>query len=377
MNRCWHSSSESTCFFLVVFLVLGWSLLRATFPHRLLVSVGIPKWISIHVGSPLLYLDGGKPADILLIGSSLLLAPPFRFLDDEKEGTRCMAEGKRLFLSQCYEKALQEGLRAKYFVVNCAVPGSVADDQRIIMDAVVNSQVKPKLVIYAFSPRDLIDNYMSKAPRENPVYQTFQFAKDYSGKPEKNLDKIFEREYRFGELVRRYVKGEVSSSAAKRLGRPSSLWEAVNQYKGGEAETVDQELEPAAKLKDDLAVYQQRYLPFRKDYFDFQLNSFRQLLQVCKDHSVPIIILHMPIAESNLALLQPDIITTYATATSEACKSAGIEQIDLRTLKGKPFTSADFIDSCHLSRAGSIKFLAEFAQSLKNSRTMQRAFATN
>lgn len=357
--------------------MIGWSLLRATFPHRLLVSVGIPKWISIHVGSPLLYLDGGKPADILLIGSSLLLAPPFRFLDNEKEGTRCMAEGKRLFLSQCYQKALQAELRTKYHVVNCAVPGSVADDQRIIMDAVVNSKVKPKLVIYAFSPRDLIDNYMSKAPRENPVYQTFQFAKDYSGKPEKNLDRICEREYRFVELVRRYVKDEVSLSTAKRFGRPASLWEAVNQCKGVEAETVTQELDPAARLKDDLAVYQQRYLPFRKDYFDFQLNSFRQLLQVCKNHSVPIIVLHMPIAESNLALLRPDIVTTYATATTEACETAGVEQIDLRTLNGKPYTSLDFIDSCHLSRVGSIKFLAEFAQSLKNSRTMQQAFATN
>lgn len=75
-----------------------------------------------------------------------------------------MAEGRRRFLSRCYEEALKTGLGVEYAMANISVPGSVAEDQKIIMDAVVNSAVKPKLVIYAFSPRDLIDNSMGKAP---------------------------------------------------------------------------------------------------------------------------------------------------------------------------------------------------------------------
>jgi hypothetical protein len=374
MGRLQLSSRNGIAYLLVIMLLFAWVLLRSSFPHRVLVSVGIPKWISTHVGSPLLYIDERKPADILLIGSSLLLAPPFRFLADEKEGHRMMAEGRRRFLSQCYEEALKKGLGIDYGMANISVPGSVAEDQRIIMDAVVNSVVKPKLVIYAFSPRDLIDNSMGKAPKENPVYRTFQFARAYSGQPEPNMEKIFEREWQFLVLVRKYVKDEVSSTVAESLGRPESLWEAVNAEKNPSSEGGT-ELSPAERLKNDLAVYHDRYLPFRQDYFDYQVNSFKQLLQICREHSVPIIVLHMPIAQSNLALLEPQLIETYAAATSEACRAGGVEEIDLMTANGKPYASSDFIDSCHLSKAGSIKFIKQFVEALKTSKTMQQAFS--
>ncbi len=373
MIRLQLSSRNGIVYLLVIMLLLTWVLLRSSFPHRLLVSVGIPKWIATHVGSPLLYIDEKRPADILLIGSSLLLAPPFRFLADEKDGHRMMAEGRRRFLSQCYEEALKTGLGTDYRMANISVPGSVAEDQRIIMDAVVNSAVKPKLVVYAFSPRDLIDNAMGKAPKENPVYRTFQFARAYSGQPEPNIEKIFEREWQFLVLVRKYVKDEISSAVAKSLGRPASLWEAANAEKNPSAEGECKELTAAEKLKVDLAVYHDRYLPFRQDYFDYQVSSFKQLLQICREHSVPIIVLHMPIAQSNLALLQPQLVKTYAAATSEACRAAGVEEIDLMTANGKPYASSDFIDSCHLSKAGSIKFLKQFVESLKTSKTMQQA----
>lgn len=377
MARLQSISRNGIVYLLVTMLLFAWVLLRSSFPHRLLVSVGIPKWISTHVGSPLLYIDEKKPADILLIGSSLLLAPPFRFLADEKEGHRMMAEGRRRFLSQCYEEALKKGLGIDYGMANISVPGSVAEDQRIIMDAVVNSAVKPKLVIYAFSPRDLIDNEMGKAPKENPVYRTFQFARAYSGQPEPNMEKIFEREWRFLTLVRKYVRDEVCSTVAKSLGRPATLWEAANAEKISSSEGGCKELSPAERLKNDLAVYHDRYLPFRQDYFDYQVNSFKQLLQICREHSVPIIVLHMPLAQSNIALLEPQLIKTYAAATHEACRVADVEEIDLMRVNEKPYASSDFIDSCHLSKAGSIKFLKQLVEALKTSKTMQQAFSTH
>lgn len=124
-----------------------------------------------------------------------------------------------------------------------------------------------------------------------------------------------------------------------------------------------------------MAVYHDRYLPFRQDYFENQVNSFKQLLQICREHSGPIIVLHMPLAQSNLALLEPQLIKTYAAATREACRAAGVEEIDLMTVNGKPYASSDFIDSCHLSKAGSIKFLKQFVEALKASKTIQQAFS--
>ncbi len=367
-------SRRGTVWLLIAMLSLGWLSLRIFFPHRLLVSVGIPKWIAAHLASPLVYIDDKKSADILLIGSSLALAPPFRLLADEKDGDRMLAAGNRQFLSQCYQDALTTALGRRYNIDNISVHAAVAEDQRIIMDAVVNSAVKPKLVVYGFSPRDLIDNYMGRAPKENPVYRTFQFAQVYNGKSHANVLDIFEREKQFLVLVRKYAKDEVTSSVAKYIGRSASLWEAANLDKQLMPLAVSKELGPAERLKADLAVYRERYLPFRQDYFDKQLLSFRQLLQQCKAHSVPIIVLHMPIAQSNLAILQPQLVSKFRAVTSEACREAGVEEIDIMDASGKPYVASDFKDSCHLSKVGSIKFLKQFAEALKASKTMQHTF---
>lgn len=344
------------------------------FPLSVLVSVDIPKLISRQVASPLKYIDNEKPADVLLIGSSLILAPPLRLVVSHAEAKKRLIAGNLTFLSQPYWSALFDVFQRKFAVVNIGVSGAVATDQRTIVEAIMKSKVKPRLIIYACSPRDLIDNTMGKAPRESPVFRTFQFAQAYKISNKFDCQAILEREQRFLILVWKYVRSEVFAAASKFFERPSALWQASTTFKQQVADEDEDHYTAAQRIAIDVATYQNRYHPFRQDYFDFQLDSFCRILQECHKNSVPIIVINMPLADSNLEILGTQLRAKYKGAIQSACSVAKVELVDMQGRSGEPYEAVDFIDTCHLSRSGAIKFMKDFSVAMRNSVTMNNAF---
>lgn len=116
---------------------------------------------------------------------------------------------------------------------------------------------------------------------------------------------------------------------------------------------------------DNSAEYKSRYQPFKLELFRTQADCFDAALREARERGAKVLVVNMPLTQSNLRLLPPGVYQRYLKAVQESAQLYDARFLDLND--GKSFAPADFCDPVHLNGNGARKFMQLVAHSLTQS----------
>jgi hypothetical protein len=233
---------------------------------------------------------------------------------------------------------------------------------QIILDEIIKSQMRPKMLIVCIAPRDFLDNSHSKIS-ESPIYKHLKSETSYNGI---NLQNLISKFSLYPRL--KIYQTSLTGATAQLLNRSTGLHDAANHKTSAQtsfARRVNNLLalkicnivpnydQPLNTLQD-LSSYKKVYLPINETTYSQQLKAFTTLLSNAKKHSLKLVIIEMPLTMQNKTLLPKSFWNKYKRDISERCRNFEIEYLDAS--ENTKYEIADFEDSCHLNAVGGSKF---------------------
>jgi hypothetical protein len=314
-------------------------------------------------------LEAPNAADVLLLGSSLTLAPAMRCDDAIAHRPRRVdlwywheympTYAKANYLQQTLSRMLHRDVQ----VQNASVIASVVSDQELILRRYLESK-KPACVVLCTAPRDYIDP--NCPPDKTSTYQFLANGDDLLDLAStKNLwsngglETLWIRAcglYRHRAELTALVQ-QCCADTANTVG--TKIWKQKWNHiatTADEVPNVPQYASDETKVawRRDIDHYRKMYFPMTDEQYDRQMRALRQLLSLCKSDKVPIVLVDMPLTKDNLALLPQEFKTKLLCDIEKTAKDNGVTVY-------KPnddihFGAKDFEDSAHLSSAGGFKF---------------------
>jgi hypothetical protein len=108
------------------------------------------------------------------------------------------------------------------------------------------------------------------------------------------------------------------------------------------------------KLEDNsLAEYRARYHSISIASMSRQMQFAQRLIELCKQRSIKLIVVNMPLSSKNKALLPGDTYREYCSAINSLFNSADVRYLDLSD--AAEFQHTDFDDTVHLNASGGAK----------------------
>ena len=400
IKRLLSSTFVLTALMLVLFDV-GVKELR---PLRLLNHTGMTTINQNFLVSKLpLALADSKKADVLLMGSSLVLFPSVR-CDDEYHGVKTRYD--RWYLrnhlfeysrADYFEHLLSERAGKPIGVLNTAVAAGMMSDQYLILKKYLDSGKRPGLVVVALAPRDFLDTQRSEVEK-TPTYSIladFACVGDLLAKkasPQELGDFLFGTASSFYKSRADYSTF-LQTLASRLTGHPTSMYTATEQMAnkdtGGEEDGGKGASEchmsifdgeesvlgfskpdygPRQNTLGELDHYQQMYLPVNYKLFDTQAEYLDKFLALAKKHDIPAVIVDMPLTRENLAILPAEALEKYENLLAERATAAGAKLIRPATVDA--YELDDFEDCAHMSARGGKKLFGLLAKRLTQDQSL-------
>lgn len=102
----------------------------------------------------------------------------------------------------------------------------------------------------------------------------------------------------------------------------------------------------------EVDLYKKAYV-FDQKKFDYQYVQHQTMLNRLKENGITTIVLQLPLSQSNLSLLDPNVLSIWKKRLNSAANDTGATMIDLQA--NPQFTESDFIDGVHLKGSGGVK----------------------
>lgn len=384
---------QSVIVLLSVFLLVGYTLVCRYYPWRDLANQDIPEWIISFAGDCADYCLEGKKSQVIVLGTSLITAVNHRLSQTKQSLSQSALEhqaapGTALVLQSALNKALGDD-SAKQTLSMTAVPGSMMTDQLLILQNLITHGKKPELLVLTVAPRDYIDNE-NKSARNSPVARVFFFlSRNQNYLPHtlspQDIEACLEGHKTFIDLLRTDILRKVKKETCRITGHPDSLWTATNTdfrkdlkeqeaaRKDKKKEQVDYSTLPefgrkniARALKEDLELYQKRYMPFNQERMQKQLTAYEQLLQTARKENISVLVLFMPVSKPNSALLPQGVLSDLKVRVFAQAKQNGAAGYDLENevekSSGQRLVLDDFVDSVHVNKAGAEKLIGPISK---------------
>lgn len=312
--------------------------------------------------------DGPHP-DIALCGSSLMLA----VLHDgdstyENRIYDAVLHHRDYALEDLLEKATGKSVRT----ASVAIGGQMASDVYALTTVALSGEYKPRTIIWGIAPRDFVDATFFKPETSETVRYMAQIS---DRNPLENRSSFWsELERKLGHII--YVYGtraqaiaaqvEATRSALAAVGfkdlesvhcPPALLHIAVAELpddNGLNQWNVSPYAPNAPKFADNTQEYRERYNPFRRDLFENQLRFFDKTLRYCKDHGIHVVLVNMPLTQTNLKLLPAGVYDKYRARTEQIAHDDGAELLDFN--RAGLFQPKEFADTVHLNGLGAVHF---------------------
>lgn len=287
-------------------------------------------------------LKSPNNADVLLLGSSLVLVPAVR-CDEKLTNTPPRYDmGYYLKNIDTYDKAnyfqrlLAERTGHNYSVLNAGVAAGMISDQYLIAKSYLASGKHPKLAILCIAPRDFHDNCFA------PELDKTSTAKTLSTSAACEL-------FRNRQAYQRAASNYYLRVAGPFLGADVSRVNKVEE---------PDYIERPNTLKD-LNGYKMMYSPVKQTNLNMQAKYFDKLLTLFRDANVPVALVEMPLTRENREIVNPEIQATYTEAVRLAKNKYHLQ--DLQIDQTAPFEHNDFEDSAHMNARGGTKFFNSLA----------------
>lgn len=349
----------STFFLITISMVACLIIALSIPPSWLNAEDGVPSQYRWQITKVSRYLNSKEDADVLILGSSLMLFPAVRCDDAFAQRPECRAKWY-------YYKHIPDYTRSEYFqsnfnrlsglnlqFKNLAVLSSIASDHETILDAVLRQGKHPRLIICAIAPRDMMDN---KVPlwRETPArlllseYYSPGFRLPSSLTISDLNDAWTTDQHQLQKVVAKLKRNWVEV-ATNLTGHPDVLQDS---------ETVIQGEQANLNLEKDLAGYRHTYNPPNYKTLALQAEHLNAMLANAQQHGVKFVLVNMPLTQQNFALLDPKAHQAYLDAIRTAANRYDALFVDIAA-HGDEFGVSDFEDSVHLNTQGGTKMYKE------------------
>jgi hypothetical protein len=313
--------------------------------------------------------------DVVLLGSSLLMNPVWQNEADFLNSDFDIVASRR---TQYLENALQKRLGISTTCFNFALPGAFVSDDYMIVRTMLGGERKPKLAVFALSPRDFIENGLRSAA----FSPHFRYLKHFT-----NIDDLLSVAMphfwqRFGYYLDRGVfcwgkRLEIQAICA----HGGTAWaDKVFGIHASDADPKAAETAAAAPHGVLDAIYQDQivkgfwiakpnmrppYNPggvdeYKRRYkdstkIDNQRNWLNMALDLCKQQGISVLVLNMPVTKTNLTVYPQGVYPSCVNSIAQVCAAHGARFVDLNA--GDGFPLSDFTDMWHMNAVGGRRLL--------------------
>jgi hypothetical protein len=272
------------------------------------------------------------------------------------------------------EQTLQTILHKHYNTFSFAIAGQMVSDAYSICSCVYNGKAKPDYIIYGIAPRDFMDNTLPN-PASTETFKYLSRVSDLSEIAMRARPSIWDRfDYWVGSvsflyahradilyLQHHYVRvlfshlhwiEDLNSVHTPMELRKIAMFELPEDNAANEVFTGP--YSPTMKYIDNASEYKKRYRSFNKKLFEDQRSYLADMMKICEQRHIKLILVNMPVTASNVQLMPPGFYEHYLRTVQEMAAAHQDKLIDLNnpTL----FTDDCFMDSVHLNGKGGMRF---------------------
>jgi DltD protein len=365
----------------------------------LLVAVLVNVWLG--VGHPLsrvptANLDTGEvqraitafkrehsSPSIVFLGSSLVLAPMMQaeanFLGTPVER---MNHRRSFFM-----EAQLSDLPRKPSVFNLAIGGAMVSDAYLLVKNILKGEQQPDAIVFGIAPRDFQDNLL-------PGIQSTESFRVLA-QPEDCWELLRKAPLSYVStcelLLTQYIplwkyRQDICAWAVlrgKKTMEACMPWVVFDKY----GETLElkprrhgqfpEEVKGTPRIFPNVAMnhtsrektrdeYNTRYNPLNKALVDQEFAYFDELLALCKERGIKVMMINMPLSAANLALVPPGFYAYYKERLGPTCKAHDAKLVDMCN---QTYSSDSlFADGVHLDTGVSRQFLEEVVREFQVSR---------
>lgn len=330
------------------------------------------------------FLDYKKPADVVLLGSSLLMHPVSRldadFLNRDLDYVRH------------HRSVYMEAAISQRFGVtdplcfNFALPGGMVSDGYMVARALFDGQRKPRIVVLGLCLRDFMDNGVTWCGG-TPAFRYLKRFVNIDDLVDLAMPQIWQRlEYGLGKVFYLWdkhqdiqvVTAETARVYARRCLRhifgssvkdhPEWLGPPPNARSEVEEGMFIVRAHQPSSFQDNTAEYKKRYRSPNARQFAVQTEFLHRLLRLCRCRNIKVVIVNMPLTQVNMHLTPPGSYEKYVAVLRAASRCWNCPVVDLNA--GGRFATADFYDTVHMNSHGGKKLLDAIVAEIASNRDL-------
>ena len=409
-KRVLSRTLSSTTLITAVLLGSLYGGLFKAFDWKDLAAQDSSKWIVAKAAIAPQYIYSPESKNIVILGSSLIMAPSENLND--LDGVAIGNPGSETAAPRglIYVDGLKKVTGLNLSTKVLGVPGALTSDQTLITNELIAGGKAPQLLVLTYAPRDFMSNDIGDDIDFTPTARVFHFASLDHGFLPTSFDpqiirKCFDSHTGFIDSVRRFYLRAIREKTCQFTNHPYSLFESMQketqtkptaplavaaattiaaQNAAPVTAPIDgQKQSPSYKAKDrheevlkkDLELYRTRYLPINEKKIKTQMAQLDKLMASASKARLPVVLVGMPLSAKNIEVLGEANRLRLENQIKEMATRYQIEVIDFNDLHDKlKFAQDEFIDSVHLNKPGSTRFVSLFSTTLAQTKAFGRAF---
>ena len=321
------------------------------------------------------------PSNLVLLGSSLMVAAIAECDANYLGHTLDLAT----YRGAAYlDEVLHKRFGGSFSTLNLSAPGQMPSDAYLTLKAAIKEGIRPKTIVYGVAPRDFLDGTM-QSPSDSEAFKFLQRSVDitdcgfdYFATPFGKFEWLLQRTihlYRVSldcrinmeKICRQYLSHnglinlpEGEGSAADFASRLRAILKPFNIEPGTflALQTVDNE----APMIDNTRDYKDRYRNPDRRLYETQFRFLNRIAKLCAQEKIKLILVQMPITETNVKILKPQLYAKYKADLSSICADKNIPLLDLCQFNN--YNISDYRDSVHLNGYGGKKFVDNLVTAL-------------
>ncbi len=328
------------------------------------------------------FVNQKKPPDVVLLGSSLMMAAlhggDAAHLDQPQK--TALHNRSRLF-----ESLLSDKLHKQVSTFAFAQAGEMASDAYVIARTMLAGERRPRAIIYGIAPRDFMDNTIS-SPASSQVFKYMERVGDLTdlGIPARRsfweraeylgtrASFIYEHRPDFVHVQHAMTKGILGGLGINDLDAVHSIFHIRKQSLAELPEDAGPDeviIHPPVRgaqpeYTDNSAEYRSRYAAFKEKQFKEQLSYLERLLALTSDLGVDVILVNMPLTPDNVKMMPPGLYDRYMKSVASISQKYQSKLIDLNA--SGEFPQKYFYDTVHLNANGGKQFFEILTRQLFN-----------
>lgn len=371
----------------IIFLLLNMWSAHSSWGHSSALNFPEKGWTGWAIED---YLQSNTSADLVFLGSSLMLVP---IAGADADYLNRRLDGSQHHHSQYFEKQFQTHSGQAIRTFNFALPGQMPSDAYLVTRNILSRKTAPKVIVYGVGPRDFIDNTLPSPASTDPFHHLVRFG-DISAIASRLMPQMQERfAFELGRLVNMYgIRIDLAHKCnllasqfinnllpLPNASKPYSIFERrqiLPDYKAAELQLGEAYFRPTTAAEktqcfDNLAEYRRRYQSVKWNTFTNQMEFLSDLLDLAKNKNTHVVMMLMPITDINRDLLKSYAWDAYRRSVKLLATVKGASFLDLA--ESGQFNLSDFGDTVHLHAGGGQKMLRLLSQSLAKNEAVHSA----